>query len=87
MIKKFAVVAAAVSALVLADASWAVASSGGYGGKDRHSGNVGVACVAGKDALFSNTCGNTYVFAPSILGSSLNLLSPPTVLGGGGGNN
>ncbi|MEV7927134.1 hypothetical protein [Kitasatospora sp. NPDC088264] len=83
MIKKMAVVAAAVTGLVLTNAGWAVASSGGDHG---HGGNSGIACVVGDDAGFSNNCGNTYVYAPSVLGNLLSLLSPPPT-GGGGGNN
>ncbi|MFF1785059.1 hypothetical protein ACFVX9_01160 [Kitasatospora sp. NPDC058243] len=86
MIKKFAVVAAAASALVLADASWAVAGSGGHGGTDRRGGDVGIACVVGQDAGFSNNCGNTYIYKPNLLGDLLNLLSPPPTTGGGGNN-
>ncbi|MCX4850706.1 hypothetical protein [Streptomyces sp. NBC_00893] len=86
MIKKMAVVAVAAAGLVVANASWAVANSGGYGGDHGRSGNSGVACVVGRDAGFSNICGNTYVYNPNILDNLLNLLSPPTT-GGGGGNN
>lgn len=77
MIKKMAVVAAAVTGLVLTNAGWAVASSGGDHG---HGGNSGIACVVGDDAGFSNNCGNTYVYAPSVLGNLLSLLSPPPLV-------
>ncbi|MFJ2091139.1 hypothetical protein ACIOEW_17995 [Streptomyces sp. NPDC087901] len=82
------VVAAAAAGLVFANAGWAVADSGGYDGDHGRSGNSGVACVAGKDARFSNNCGNTNIYRPNILilDNLLNLLSPPTT-GGGGGNN
>ncbi|MFD4904017.1 hypothetical protein [Kitasatospora purpeofusca] len=86
MIKKMAVIAAAVAGLVLTNAGWAAAGSGGYGGDHGHGGNSGVACAVGEDAGFSNNCGNAYVYAPSVLGNLLSLLSPPTT-GGGGGNN
>jgi hypothetical protein len=74
MIKKIAVVAAAVIGLALADASWAVADSGVYAS---HNAKPGVACAVGGDAGVSNICGNTNIFNPDILGSLINLLSPP----------
>ncbi|MCX4966951.1 hypothetical protein OHA98_19390 [Streptomyces sp. NBC_00654] len=88
MIKKFAVTAAAAVGLVLATAGGAVAGSDGYGhGEGGGRGGVsGLACAVGNDAGVSNICGNTNVYKPIILGSLLNLLSPPHG-GGGGGNN
>ncbi|MEV5205276.1 hypothetical protein [Streptomyces sp. NPDC053720] len=88
MIRKMAIVAAAAGGLVFANASWAVAGSGGYGGGHGRSGNSGVVCVVGNDAGFSNNCGNANIYSPNvhILDNLLNLLSPPPT-GGGGGNN
>ncbi|MFF4588846.1 chaplin [Streptomyces sp. NPDC001388] len=70
MIRKAAVIAAAAGGLVLADAGWAVADSG------EQSGSPQVVCALAQEAVMG-ACGNTYVFAPDILGSVLNLFTPP----------
>ena len=95
MIKKIALIAAAVSGLVLSSAGWAVADAGGHSGG--HKANPGIVCAVGGDSKFSNICGNTdtkiFNFSPNIWGSEIYLYGPPPLVigvpdgGGSGGNN
>ncbi|GAB7108693.1 hypothetical protein JCM4814A_70070 [Streptomyces phaeofaciens JCM 4814] len=66
MIRKAAVIVAAAGGLVLADAGWALADSGGQHGSPQ------VVCALAEEAVMGN-CGNTYIFAPRILDNVLDL--------------
>ncbi len=93
MIKKIAVVAAAVAGLVLSNAGWAVAGSGGHGGGHGKTTVVHekstVVCGSGDaTGVVSYHCGNTKTTKVHVVDVLFNLLSPGDEGdGGGGGNN